>query len=510
MTGAFKPRNLVPALFLALFWFLQRYIKTDGMLYILSGISLSGLILIFSKKLKLQERPWKEIFVATFLVSILYNSWSIVNQINRKEDLIRGYLRANVWSDLQSPLYCHIRKEFFLEHFTFQIIATLLALFIIYRWREKILIDPKQRVAILISCILIVGFFFDQIPANTFLTDYHHYGIISRDLSKLDIQKTILEQWNEKQTQFGVHNNHYPPGFLSLAWLDKYTHFPVFKVSVLLMTLLAIPLIGILSQRFSKKTIGNFAILLFGSSAAIIYFPQPATDPFLIAPALMGFIFVDKGIRKASMINGVYFGLVISFMIFFNFIAIPFIAFCGLYSLLSIWNKKEDITRLVVFYGTAFIMVGVIYFLINLIWGFDLLECFLGSRINNSRQMNHRGLPYWQLHLIFSTGNLIAFFALIGPPIIGVIYPGKITLKENPKLLYLFATISSSLLIFAFSGLFFLEVERIWVIFTPFLLILAGKSLEILEAKEKNLGFLLLLMVLVFTLGFHLLIDHRF
>lgn len=181
--------------------------------------------------------------------------------------------------------------------------------------------------------------------------------------------------------------------------------------------------------------------------------------------------------------------------------------------ILHYYREKPALVSIIKF---AVVFVSVLigaYVLLYLLSGFNQLQCLLHSIENNSNSMSG-GFDNLKRYLLRSTGNIIAYLAGVGIPILAYsFYALRKSLLENNKNRTDELIIGTFLAIFiaGFSGLFFLETARIWILFTPFLCIAAGYSISQLPSEKAGPAIILTLtLTLLLSVSEELFIDHTY
>jgi hypothetical protein len=149
---------------------------------------------------------------------------------------------------------------------------------------------------------------------------------------------------------------------------------------------------------------------------------------------------------------------------------------------------------------------GVLAFVLAIGWlalrvgtGLDLVACMRVAVAQHALQQQND--PYWPLkaYVIRSTGNLLAY-ALNAPTLFALSIPATVMLwptrrrpVQQPKRLHspsllgpVFFATWLTVLGAGFSGLFWLETERIWTFLTPFLAIPAAVGLRSIATPQTG------------------------
>jgi len=116
-----------------------------------------------------------------------------------------------------------------------------------------------------------------------------------------------------------------------------------------------------------------------------------------------------------------------------------------------------------------------------------MYECFTISVENNRNLMTANPFDDAARYFLRSSGNLIAFFILpnITAAILTAWFIKELRHTRNELMRCYAQSFFLTVLIFSFSGLYFLETERIWLFLTPSFAILASFWLKTLPLAYK-------------------------
>ena len=123
--------------------------------------------------------------------------------------------------------------------------------------------------------------------------------------------------------------------------------------------------------------------------------------------------------------------------------------------------------------------------------------------------MKSSGVDNLTRYFIVSSGNLIAYIGLFAPLLVGI-YAERInagTLNKNSSFNLLLKSALLTIVVLSFSAQFYLEIERIWIFLTPF--VLFGVLLFDSIAKKENVQYLriALLMNIMISIVYSMLIN---
>ena len=153
----------------------------------------------------------------------------------------------------------------------------------------------------------------------------------------------------------------------------------------------------------------------------------------------------------------------------------------------------------------AFFTVCIIHIVLFAFSGYNTWIAIENAIQNNSHQMGYYSFDLVR-YLLVSAGNLLAYLAILGFPIIGLVAFGFIdaSIQLPFKIKTLGVSLIITLIAFSFSNQFYLEIERIWIFISPFYIILAGSVLSRLKEntpKFQTILFVLMSTTITFLLG---------
>ncbi len=499
---------IVTSVILTLYWSFSLTISNQLSQYILAGFSVFLLISTFQGKVqKLVGSDFQiHLFRATTTLVLLFFSWNWVFRYMSNHTTFVGNIFRGAFYNFQSPTYFHLGSSN-IGFLVPLILATLAFFWFIRKQHNKL--DQSFRPIVFwpLATLIVLAYSWRKWSiTKTFLSANCHYSSFAIDLDKFSSPSDLLQNFVGKMGSLYVHNNHYPPGVLFILKVGEY-HFPyLLKTLVFLATILSTVALGKLMDFYKCSTTAkNICKLVFLSSGAILYFPEIAIDPLSLPLAILGMYFLLKALYAGSYKFSLLFALVIAAYIALTFSALFFLAIAGLYVLLLLVFKQVKFLKSVAVAITTVVGVVAIYLIVYQVFSFNMLSCFLEALANEKKQMSYNTLDSWSTYLIISSGNAIAYIVALGIPIFGVVTYGMVKLrKAMPKpLLILGYSLLLAIPILAFSSHFFLEVERIWIFITPFLIILSGFFMaELYKTNQRKfvIGMLVLSALLTFIL----------
>jgi hypothetical protein len=446
-------------------------------------IYLAGLILKWKNKtLHSQYSLWLNLLNTTLIFSIVFQCWNMFFTYYSSIADFKGNIFRGAFTHLRAPMYGHLYDQvstFNIPVYTST--ALFLGLFAYLFYKNSF--DFKIVHWIALFGILLTGFLWNISFYTSFLSNYCHYETFSIDKDAFNSIKDLFQNFSERSSQLNVHNNHYPPGILMLIKLESYKFPFILKPIVLICSVFSVvPLLKLLRLlNFQREQI-FYSILLFITSGAVLFFPKIDPSAIVLPLVISGVYYLIRFVRDKRLIYAVMFGISISAYLFFSFMAIFYGLFCIVFLLVLLLNKKTSFRQILILGSTSTIVIVLFYFVIFRITEFDLLACFQNSLKNEHLQMTtefFNGTRY----LLVSSGNLISYLGILGvPALLSLITFRNLKSEDDYFFKSIWITIIAIILFLSFSNQFYLETERIWIIFTPFVFIITGSLFN-----KKNL-----------------------
>ena len=281
------------------------------------------------------------------------------------------------------------------------------------------------------------------------------------------------------------HAQTHPPGGVLLLWsVSKFFGYNLLAASlgsVVFTSLTVIP-IYLLAKELYGESIGRYALALFLITPNFVMFTGTSMDgPFSLFPILSLYLFYKGKGSEQAIRYGCLIGISLGCGMLMTYSTVFIGLFFGVVMLLTLILDRIRFRRtltLLVIAGVTFI---AFYLLMFLVTGFNLLEALQAS-IRKDRATLGTGYETMGLYLNLSVGNLFAFLIGVGIPMTTVwLRQVVLTIRDRrrgvPIDIYVIGYLIS-LLVIAFSTLFTMEVERIWIFMSPFIIIPVAKHLS--------------------------------
>ena len=316
-------------------------------------------------------------------------------------------------------------------------------------------------------------------------TRYEYYS----DVPKVD-QIGLLSFMRDyaKPELFSTLSGHaqtHPPGGILFLWIiSKFFGYNLLAASLgsIVFTSLTVIPIYLLAKELYGESIGRYTLALFLITPNFVMFTGTSMDgPFSLFPILSLYLFY-KGTGSDRVIRyGFLTGISLSCGMLMTYSTVFIGLFFSVVMLLTLIVDRNRFRRtltLLLITGVTFI---AFYLLMFLFTGFNLIEALQAS-IKKDKEALGTGYETIGQYFHLSVGNLFAFLIGVGIPmttvwlrqIVKTIRDGQ---RGVPIDIYVIGYLIS-LLAIAFSTLFTMEVERVWIFMAPFIIIPVAKYLS--------------------------------
>ena len=316
-------------------------------------------------------------------------------------------------------------------------------------------------------------------------TNYEYYGDVPK------VEQTGLWSFMRdyaKPELFSTLSGHaqtHPPGGILFLWvvskLFGYNLLAASLGSVIFTSLTVIP-IYLLAKELYGESIGGYALALFLITPNFVMFTGTSMDgPFSLFPILSLYLFYKGSGSERTVRHGVLTGISLSCGMLMTYSTVFIGLFFSIVLLLTLILDRGRFRYTLTLSLIAGVTFIVFYLLMFVSTGFNLFEALQASIRKDSARLG-TGYETIGLYLHLSVGNLFAFLIGIGIPMTTVWFRHVVrtirdTRRGKPIDIYVIGYIVS-LLVIAFSTLYTMEVERIWIFMAPFVLIPVAKHLS--------------------------------
>ena len=316
-------------------------------------------------------------------------------------------------------------------------------------------------------------------------TRYEYYGDVPRvdQVGLLSFMRDYAKP--ELFSTLSGHAQTHPPGGILFLWIISklfgYNLLAASLGSIAFTSLTVIP-IYLLTKELYGESIGRYALALFLITPSFVMFSGTSMDgPFSVFPILSLYLFYKGKGSERAILYGFLTGISLGCGMLMTYSTVFIGLFFNVVMLLALIVDRRRFRctlALLLIAGVTFI---VFYLLMSLFTGFNLLEALQAS-IRKDREALGTGHETIELYLHMSVANLFAFLIGIGIPMTTVWLRQVVrTIRDarrgEPIDIYVIGYLIS-LLAIAFSALFTMEVERVWIFMAPFIVIPVAKHLS--------------------------------
>lgn len=308
----------------------------------------------------------------------------------------------------------------------------------------------------------------DEIGLRTFVRDY----------AKPEIFETLP-----------AHARTHPPGCTVFLWVvSKIFGSGLLAASLasILFTSLAIPAVALLAEERYGKAVSRYALVLFLLTPNVVLFTTTSMDgPSMVFPVWSVYLFCRAARSRCrgepAILLSSLAGLALAFGMFMTYATVCIGFFIAGAGLLALGFDRTRFVPILQVAGVAAVAFAGFYVLMFAGVGFNLFDALWASVAHDASTMGtgHESLAQY---LQLSSAGLLAFLIGVGIPLTAVWVREVVASIREARSggsldLYVLA-FPPTLLAIAFSTLFTMEVERIWIFLAPFLVIAAAKHLH--------------------------------
>ena len=227
-----------------------------------------------------------------------------------------------------------------------------------------------------------------------------------------------------------------------------------------------------------------------------------------------------RALQRGDVLSPVLMGICFAIYMLYTFRAYMVALQMAPLVLLALVSRATTVPRVLKTLAISIAAFAAFYLLLYATTGFNIISCFRrASELHLLRSGS--GFDTLGRYLLRSFGGILAYLASIGFPIAVLAYTAlrrqpdvERTVTNNGRTAgyiraFVWATAICIILV-GFSGMVFLETERIWLLFSPLLAVCAAYELHRRSLREGRLAILgVILLSLVFTLAYALPFEHR-
>ncbi|MFC1713718.1 glycosyltransferase family 39 protein [Candidatus Poribacteria bacterium] len=393
-------------------------------------------------------------------------------------------IKLGAISPQAAPLYATLRTDF--GPWIIPAVIILIAYVIIFR---RFLESRKMPLYILLPALILLLALIDTSVAmidgglEALKAPYTRGGEYYADVPKVEGIRVFLRDYVKIFDTLSGHAQTHPPGGVLFLYIVSRTLGrgllrAVF--STIFFTGLAVIPVYLLAKDLYGENIARYALGLFLITPNMVIYTAVAMDgPFSVFPILSVYLFY-KALSGRTVLYSTLTGLALSFGMLMNYTTVVIGIFFIIVVIITFFAEREKLKAtlkvLTIAAGTF-----VIFYLFLYLWArYNFFSALWTSYRKDERGMG-TGYEGPGRYFSISIANLFAFLIGVGIPLTTIwlheIVEGLRKIIRSRKIdVYVLAGLLT-LLVISFSTLFTLEVERIWIFLTPFIIIPAAKRL---------------------------------
>ncbi len=426
-------------------------------------------------------------FISFSIVLLLQSIWAYTFSINYILGGYRGDIFREAFLRPHAPIY---GESELLPNIVIASAIFIMAIGIIVLLKTSSQPMYERRYKIIYGFVFIIfaTTFALSESQERLLTYYAQQSSFYVDSKLFDGPVDLLRNYVKTIPLLSNRGQHYPPGnLLVIAAGNKmglsYGLKALCYFSPLIGFFYLDKLLSVLGFSNEEK---RFSLFLYLFGFGTIAFISTSTTPLLMALFIVASYTGLKKKRGIGHFYPVITGIVLSVSLLLSFSAVVMIAFLFITDFfMCIHNKR--IATLVLRWLIIAMVLGLFYLCLFFFFGFNIYECLVVSIENNQKLMT--ATPYDDVlrYFLRSSGNLIAFFILpnFTAAILSIWAMKELKYTRNVAMRSYASSFFLTILIFSFSGLFYLETERIWLFLMPSLAVIAGYWLKTMPLAER-------------------------
>ena len=366
------------------------------------------------------------------------------------------------------------------------------------------------KIAIDVSVSLINGGFSTLgIPISH---DLEYYA----DVPKVEGIWSFLRDFNS--LDLSLHSKTHPPGGALFLWvvarLFSYDLITASLAIIVFSTLALIPIYLLAKQLYGEK-IGRYSLILCLVTPNVALLSATCTDAVFTVFLVWSIYFYFRALSCRPILYSILTGVSLAVSMLMNFTTTTLgIYFIVLAIMAYIGRGKQHLKRHLKVLLLSGGVVLLCYLLLYLGPGYNVLTN-LETAMNRDRSGMGTGHETLERYVFLSIANLFAFFIYMGIPTtaLWIRETGRAIIRAFRRTGFDIFLITSPIWItgVAFSTLFTLEVERIWMFMIPFILIPAGRHLAAYIEERRSMVMFYVVAGLLWAqiLAFEILLDTR-
>jgi hypothetical protein len=310
-------------------------------------------------------------------------------------------------------------------------------------------------------------------------TEWEYYGDVPT-VDRVGGPASFLARYAKPRlfTTLSLHSQTHPPGAVLFLWLVSkafgYNLWSASLATVGFTALIVFPVFG-LARELAGEAVARCALAFLLLAPNLVMFTTTSMDgPFGVLPVTSVYLFYRAlgGARPA--VHALLCGLALAGAAFMTYAAVFIALFYAVVAVLD-HDRFAAVARTLAIALGAFLAAYALLFVTT---GYEPVAAARAAMAHDAEMMG-TGHESFARYLNLSVANLLVFLIGVGVPLTTAwlrelaVIAGR-RLRGGPADAFV-AAYSVSLVVIAFSALFTLEVERIWLFMVPFVAIAAAR-----------------------------------
>jgi hypothetical protein len=305
-----------------------------------------------------------------------------------------------------------------------------------------------------------------------------------------------------------LHSGTHPPGAVLYLWLVSRIVGKGIRTAAwaaIIGTSLAIIPFHLLARTLYNERVSWYAVAMYVVTPSLVLFGATSMDGvFLFFPILAAYFFHTSW-KRGPIPYSILTGLTLVVAMFFTFVTVAIGLIFTLEAILSyrvfpLWGR---VWKNLVYAGATF---AVTYCIIYWLTGYNVIDAFRSAtRLSEV----YRGSIYIDLAQYFhiSVTNLMAFF--IGTGVVTtalwwrhIVHASSQWITRSASTDFVQLAFTLAILLLAFSTIFCMETERVWMFLMPFAILAAAKELDRYQQAHQRPNTWQVVLILLFSQTF--------
>jgi hypothetical protein len=313
---------------------------------------------------------------------------------------------------------------------------------------------------------------------------------------------TFMRDYPQLAPTLAIHSGTHPPGPILYLWLISRIFSKGIKTAAwaaIIGTSFAVVPFYLLARTLYGERVSWYAIAIYAVTPSLVLFGATSMDGvFLFFPILAAYFF-HKSWKQAAVPYSILTGLALAAAMFFTFVTV---CMGFVFTVEAIFSCRSSaisarIWKNLVYAGFTF---GVVYYLIYLLTGYNVIDVFRTVvRLNAAYRASVYIDPPHYFHV--SVANLAAFLIGVGA-ISTALWCREIfhawshwSARSTDFVQPAFAL---AILLLAFAAIFAMETERVWLFLMPFPILAAARQMERHQREHSRSNAWSIVLILLF------------